>query len=177
MNIEASRDTSLLNKEFYENQVKPFLAEANNVFITEAFRTIERQKYLYSKGRTISGNIATWIDGVNDKSMHQKGVAIDIAFNDGVLYPFNHKKWQEVAKIANKYGLDWGYDLWSHTGFIDKPHFQDNSAPYVMPPNRTWQNIAIDWAIENGVSNGERPSELITRVETMEMFRKYNNKK
>ncbi|MBT3726215.1 hypothetical protein HOG21_00495 [bacterium] len=30
--------------------------------------------------------------------------------------------WKEIAEIAKKYGIDWGYDLWK----TDKPHFQDN---------------------------------------------------
>lgn len=25
--------------------------------------------------------------------------------------------------------MDWGFDLWAHTGFIDKPHFQDDGKP------------------------------------------------
>ena len=30
--------------------------------------------------------------------------------------------WGEIGDIANKYGIDWGWDLWK----TDKPHFQDN---------------------------------------------------
>lgn len=34
--------------------------------------------------------------------------------------------WREIAEVANKYGIDWGYDLWE----TDKPHFQDNGKPF-----------------------------------------------
>lgn len=39
-----------------------------------------------------------------------------------------------------------------------------------------WKQQALDWAKKNGVSNGERPEEAITRVEAMEMIRKYHER-
>lgn len=38
----------------------------------------------------------------------------------------------------------------------------------------TWEENAIAWAVNNGVSNGERPYDNIKRVEVMEMIRKYH---
>ena len=50
-----------------------------------------------------------------------KWEAIDIAVKWKVLYPKDFD-WGKVAKVAEKYQIDWGYDLWKK----DKPHFQDN---------------------------------------------------
>ena len=35
-------------------------AGITNIFITETYRSQERQNYLYAQGRTRSGNIVTW---------------------------------------------------------------------------------------------------------------------
>ena len=165
--MNTDRDLDKLQPSF-RKKVDLWLADNPEVFVTEVFRTAERQKHLYDKG-------LSYIDGTNNLSMHQKGLAVDIAFHGNELYPTHHYKWAKVGESAKEYGIDWGYDLWSHTGFIDKPHFQDSGVPYVMPPELPeWQRKALDWAIANNVSNGERPQENITRVEVMEMLRKFN---
>ena len=38
-----------------------------------------------------------------------------------------------------------------------------------------WETKAKNWATKHGVSNGERPLDLCTRVEVWEMIRKFNN--
>lgn len=121
---ETNRDLSLLNDVFRE-KVELFLEEAwDRIFITEAFRSQERQNYLYKQGREapyLDKQKVTWtLD-----SMHTKGLAIDIAFKWAELYPSSMYTWWEIGEIANKYGIDWGWDLWK----TDKPHFQDNWKP------------------------------------------------
>ncbi|MGL6099968.1 MAG: M15 family metallopeptidase [Fusobacteriaceae bacterium] len=54
-------------------------------FISEGTRTIERQRELYSQGRTTSGVIVTNVDGVTKKSNHQVksdgyGHAVDLYY-------------------------------------------------------------------------------------------------
>ena len=140
----ADRDLNKLQSKFRE-KVDLFLVECPHVFVTEAYRTPERQKQLFREGKT-------YINGVDNLSMHQKGLAIDIAFRGSVLYPEDHKEWERVAKVARKHGIDWGYDLWAHTGFIDKPHFQDNVA-FVMPPKLPeWAMEYVELMEERGVT-------------------------
>lgn len=114
MKTIASRDINLLRDKF-KVKVIPFLEEVNKnwkvIFVTEAYRNDERQKELYS----------LWLTRVK-VSNHQKWLAIDIWFYWPELYPSDINRWKEIAKIANKYWIDWWYDLWNW----DKPHFQDN---------------------------------------------------
>ncbi|MFJ7890105.1 M15 family metallopeptidase [Lysinibacillus xylanilyticus] len=45
-----------------------FKAGIKNIFITETYRSQERQKYLYEQGRTRPGTIVTWTLNSNHKS-------------------------------------------------------------------------------------------------------------
>ena len=113
------RSIENLNPDF-QVKVRMFLEKTKDlgVFITEGYRSQERQVYLYGQGRQRPWPIITW----TLTSQHTEGKAIDIAFNWAVLYPENHQIWRNVADIARSCGIDWGYDLWGK----DKPHFQDN---------------------------------------------------
>lgn len=46
--------------------------------ITSGLRTTKQQQALYAKGRTAPGGIVTYCDGVNKKSRHQGGRAVDV---------------------------------------------------------------------------------------------------
>lgn len=122
----ADRDINELSSPFRE-KVKLFLAEVwDEVFVTEAYRSQERQDYLYSLWRTVAWKIVTW----TRNSDHTKRTAIDIAFNWIELYPEEDYKWLKIATVAKKYGMEWGFDLW----WIDKPHFRDNWEPLDIDP-------------------------------------------
>lgn len=127
---KADRNLSKLDERF-KKKVVLFMQEVQTlVFVTEAWRSQKRQNYLRKKGLS---KVIT--------SYHQKGLAIDIAFKDDPrtkqtereLYPKDFKRWREVADIANKYEIDWGYDLWNW----DKPHFQDNGKEYIPSFGKT----------------------------------------
>ena len=117
MKTTAYRGTDKLAPKF-RDKVEKWIAEVNKtaktIFITETYRSEERQKELVAAG----------LSQVK-RSNHQDGLAVDIAFTGAELYPADQKKWRTVADIAKKYGIDWGYDLWTW----DKPHFQDNGKP------------------------------------------------
>lgn len=117
MKTTAYRGTDKLSPKFKE-KVENFIAEVNKkspiIFITETWRSDERQAELIKAG----------LSQVK-RSNHQDGLAVDIAFTGSALYPSDEKLWRSVADIAKKYGIDWGYDLWKW----DKPHFQDNGKP------------------------------------------------
>lgn len=102
-------------------------------------RTAEEQFNLFKKGRVKIGDswvitdrskVVTYKDGINSKSNHQSGRAVDL-----MPYPSGYKDQKEffqlagvikgVAGILKKYGsieheIEWGYDLWSW----DEGHFQ-----------------------------------------------------
>lgn len=104
---------------WFRKKVELFLREVwDTIFITETYRSQERQNYLYSLWRTKPGNKVTWTLDSN----HSGWTAIDIAFHWEELYPSSMYSWREVAEVAKKYWIDWWYDLWK----TDKPHFQDN---------------------------------------------------
>ena len=122
--MSANRDINELDPTFKEKVMKFFShthAAGYSIFLTEGYRSQKRQNELYAQGRSKPGNIVTW----TLNSIHTQRKAIDIAFNGDELYPSDLNIWKEVGKIANVYGIDWGYDLWGK----DLPHFQDNGEP------------------------------------------------
>lgn len=122
MNTNTDRNLSRLDPNF-RKKVESFLkVVGNTIFVTEAYRTQERQDYLYSLWRTVRGSIITW----TRNSKHTQGLAIDIAFHGDVLYPKDAKVWRDIADIARQYGIAWWYDLWER----DKPHFQCDGTKY-----------------------------------------------
>ncbi|WP_107841225.1 M15 family metallopeptidase [Metasolibacillus meyeri] len=93
-----------------------YKAGIHNIFITETYRSQERQNYLYAQGRTRPGAIVTWTLNSNHKSR----LAWDIA----VAPPqslYDITTLNRVGAIARKLGITWGGD-WA--GNIDRPHFE-----------------------------------------------------
>ena len=96
---------------------------------TECLRTAKEQDALYAKGRTAPGHKVTNACGKDAKSMHQWGVAFDVAIdmdtdNDGdvdIRDLYNVKLLNVVGKIGQSIGLEWGG---SWQSIVDKPHFQ-----------------------------------------------------
>ena len=120
MKTVAYRNLDKLSPIFLK-KVTGFLQEVNKekevIFITESWRSAERQKELRK----------LWLSQV-DHSNHQDWLAIDIWFRWQELYPKDDKQWRMVANIAKKHGIDWWYDLWKW----DRPHFQNNSLPITV---------------------------------------------
>ncbi|MGG2111899.1 M15 family metallopeptidase [Lysinibacillus pakistanensis] len=99
----------LLFQECYKAGIK-------NIFITETYRSQERQKYLYAQGRTRPGQIVTWTLDSNHKSR----LAWDIAVGPPQSL-YDVTTLTRVGAIARKLGITWGGD-W--VGSIDRPHFE-----------------------------------------------------
>lgn len=93
-----------------------YKAGIRNIFITETYRSQERQKYLYAQGRTRPGQIVTWTLNSNHKSR----LAWDIAVAPPQLL-YDVATLNKVGAIARKLGITWGGD-WA--GNIDRPHFE-----------------------------------------------------
>jgi peptidoglycan L-alanyl-D-glutamate endopeptidase CwlK len=97
--------------------------------VTSGLRTQEEQAALYAKGRTEPGDIVTYMDGVNRRSRHQTGLAVDVCpypemWNTAALTEFGNFV-KGVATMLKAYGaidndITWGGDWeWS-----DKPHWE-----------------------------------------------------
>jgi len=93
-----------------------FKAGIKNIFITETYRSQERQNYLYAQGRTRPGQIVTWTLNSNHKSR----LAWDIAVGPPQSL-YDVTTLNRVGAIARKLGITWGGD-W--LGSIDRPHFE-----------------------------------------------------
>lgn len=98
--------------------------------IASGFRTTAEQKKLYSYGRYEpykNKSIVTYADGVNRKSYHQTGNAVDIYAYINGRANWEIKYYEPIARhiiaVAKEQGinLQWGGD-W--TNFKDRPHFQ-----------------------------------------------------
>ncbi|WPK12221.1 M15 family metallopeptidase [Lysinibacillus louembei] len=131
----------LLFQECYKTGIR-------NIFITETYRSQERQNYLYAQGRTRPGAIVTWTLNSNHKSR----LAWDIA----VAPPqslYDIATLNKVGAIARKLGITWGGD-W--TGNIDRPHFEVKA---------TWR-IPTGYQLEGEVivpSNSKMQVQLIVK--------------
>ena len=95
---------------------------------SHTLRTIEEQNALYSKGRSIKGQIVTNAKG--GQSFHNFGLAIDIVLIVDGKATWERGKdfdkdgqadWMEVVKIFEKYGWFWGGNFRT---FKDYPHFE-----------------------------------------------------
>ena len=91
-------------------------AGITNIFITETYRSQERQNYLYAQGRTRSGSIVTWTRTSN----HSSRLAWDIACSSPASL-YDVATLNKVGAIARKLGITWGGD-WKNN--IDRPHFE-----------------------------------------------------
>lgn len=85
-------------------------------------RTTDEQAALYAQGRTAPGSIVTNADGKTKLSEHQRGNAVDYAFevNGGPSWAETHP-WDLLGQTAREEGLEWGGDFKSLT---DRPHLQ-----------------------------------------------------
>lgn len=96
------------------------------VFMTEGYRTPERQSMLYAKGRTAPGPKVT--NAKAGKSLHNAtdgprpaSRALDFAFKAKEPYAESHP-WDLVAALAPLLGLKSG------ASFGDRPHLELDSA-------------------------------------------------
>ena len=111
--------------------VMNYVVKDFDITVISGIRTEEEQKALYAKGRTKPGNIVTYMDGVERRSKHQTGNAIDVApwpLDWKSIDRFKEMGWyiKGVARMLKEYGaidsdIKWGGD-WRK--FSDYPHFE-----------------------------------------------------
>ena len=89
-----------------------------DIFVTETYRSQDRQNYLYEQGRTREGKVVTWTKSSN----HTGRLAWDIAVNKPKdLY--DETTINRAGEIAKKLGITWGGN-WTKP---DTPHFEVKS--------------------------------------------------
>lgn len=97
------------------------------MIVTDGLRTVEQQRALYAKGRTIPGSIVTYADGTTKRSNHQTkadglGHAADCCFLvDGKASWDARLPWRAYGAAAEAVGLTWGGN-W--TRLVDLPHVE-----------------------------------------------------
>ena len=121
--VEMCRNLNELHpkvKELAELLLEACKKQGLNISISETYRSVERQDYLYAQGRTRPGTIVTNAKGSNMSSYHQWRLAFDVFQNiKGAEYDKNVLA--RVGAIGESLGLEWG-GSWSK--FSDTPHFQ-----------------------------------------------------
>lgn len=120
-------------------------AKGINIFITETYRSQDRQNYLYAQGRTREGNVVTW----TRSSRHTSRRAWDIACNGNTLYDTAMLK--KAGAVAKELGITWG-GIWDKP---DMPHFE----------------ITTDWKSPKGTTAKVL---VTTKQEVEEMEKVYN---
>lgn len=113
--MKANRDLRELAEPF-QSFLKKALLELPEIFVTEGYRSQERQNELYAQGRDSGGRIVTW----TLKSLHTKRKACDIAFHGSELYPKDINKWNKVFDVMAKHNINSGYRMWGR----DLAHLQ-----------------------------------------------------
>lgn len=133
-NISVCRDISALSPNA-QKACRLFMdrckAAGYDIFITETYRSQERQEYLYSLGRTRPGSKVTW----THNSRHMSRRAWDIATHGGALY--DKAVLQACGAIAKTLGIIWG-GTWSTP---DTPHFE----------------ISVNWTAPEGAETEDEP--------------------
>jgi len=101
-------------------------------------RTVEEQQKLYAQGRTKTGSIVTYVDGVNKKSQHNinPSNAVDIYGWVNGKATWDEKTLIFLAGIINasadelgiilRWGGNWDNDgeIITDQNFLDLPHFE-----------------------------------------------------
>jgi len=122
--MKADRDLTKLDQTFrrkLEAVIRDLAGHGIKAFVTDGFRSVERQQWLWAQGRTRKGPVVTKCDGVRRKSAHQSGYAADIAFRGAKLYPPGDSPvWELLGSSAKAHELSWG-GTWK---FKDRPHIE-----------------------------------------------------
>jgi peptidoglycan L-alanyl-D-glutamate endopeptidase CwlK len=92
-----------------------------DLYITEGYRSFDRQKELYEKGRTKPGKVVTYARP--GWSFHNYGLAVDVVpWKDGkAWWDAPLQVWEAIGKEAKALGMIWGGDF---KRIKDFPHIE-----------------------------------------------------
>lgn len=113
------------------------------ILVTRGLSTWPQQEALYQQGRTTPGKIVT--EAPAGHSMHNFGLAVDVAPTDGHVIDWNGKdaKWQEILAKAPSCGLAEGAQ-WRT--FPDEPHLYPQEVP--AAPDDRMRNLFSNGGIQ-----------------------------
>lgn len=102
------------------------------LLVTCTYRDHEAQNRLYAQGRTLPGNIVTWVRGGD--SWHNWRRAFDVVpmRNGKCVWStrgLDRKIWLRVGELGGSVGLEWGGNWPRHPDF---PHFQDRTGKTLL---------------------------------------------
>jgi len=125
MSTQPNTDLNKLNPAFRplaEELIRRGKIGSWKAFITEGWRSNERQNYLYAQGRYAPYNKMPIVTNAKaGQSDHNFGLAVDVAFKNSFgRVSYDPNLFLQLAPIAKEIGLSWGGD-WKD--FIDMPHF------------------------------------------------------
>lgn len=107
----TSRDTNLDHlhpamRDAVAAVMRDLQRERIPLFVFEAFRSPERQAYLYAQGRTRPGRIVTYAESW--RSYHQYGLAVDLVFGGPGRWTWDEPRrgmWKKMHEIGRSHGL------------------------------------------------------------------------
>ena len=129
--MQPNRSLDLLFPPFracLEKGLAAAQAAGLHAFVFEAWRSRERQAFLYAQGRSAPGNIVTWVrPGL---SAHEYGLGVDLVFDgspspgiqwnwEGDYADKNRDSYAALAPIMKAAGLEWLGDK-----NVERAHFQ-----------------------------------------------------
>jgi peptidoglycan L-alanyl-D-glutamate endopeptidase CwlK len=138
------RDVSELRpgaREACEAFLKECQAAGLDVFLTETYRSQERQDELYAQGRTKPGKVVTW----TKRSKHTERCAWDVSFKSTGYDELG--KFYDAGRIADALGIEWGGN-WKTP---DRPHFQYEKGVFIMPTALKEADELAQKALEKGI--------------------------
>lgn len=90
----------------------------------EGYRSPDRQKWLYTQGRTRPGDVVTW----TLHSRHSSACAADCYPTDSlgrIIWSPDLSIWEQWGHCCRAHALHWGGDGLPHRGgVVDRPHVQ-----------------------------------------------------
>lgn len=162
-----------------------------NIFITETYRSQERQNELYAQGRTEPGQIVTW----TLHSRHTSRRAWDIAVNGPILYDMSVIR--KAGEIGKQLGITWG-GIWSPPDYahfevtdnwevpeeaeeVTQEQFNKMMDNYLADRNKQpaneWAKADIEKAKADGITDGTMPQSFATREQVISMIARAMEKK
>lgn len=162
-----------------------------NIFITETYRSQERQNELYAQGRTEPGQIVTW----TLHSRHTSRRAWDIAVNGGNLYDMSVIR--KAGEIGQQLGITWG-GIWSPPDYahfevtndwkapeeveeVTQEQFNQMMETYIADRNKKpvsdWAKNDVEKAKAAGITDGTMPQGFATREQVISMIARAVEKK
>lgn len=162
-----------------------------NIFITETYRSQERQNELYAQGRTEPGQIVTW----TLHSRHTSRRAWDIAVNGPILYDMSVIR--KAGEIGKQLGITWG-GIWSPPDYahfevtdnwevpeeaeeVTQEQFNKMMDNYLADRNKQpvneWAKDDVEKAKAAGITDGTMPQSFATREQVISMIARAMEKK